>query len=508
MDNENVKTNPALNANKIIRYAILGVIAVVALALVISIITAFIPDKFAVRDDNTITWRMNDDDQLVFLFNGKKVVELSDDLTEELGDNSVTTDYNNQYAVFVTEGDSEDEESEGGDLYVVNSKKAVKVKGEVTDFTLSAYGSSFLFISDGDLYYGQLKNPTKAAKVDSDVSDVTSVSPNGKAFAYEKIDEDDEETKIEYYISKNGKKGEKFGKKEADVISVSDGAKYVYYTKDEKFYVNDTKICDVEKISGMAMIFNRDGSQLIYTATNDKGEPKTYIVSKAKDKNVITDGSLYGIICPEGAANVTYNGAIFVYYNTSTLAKCALGVQDKDKDDNYVVHYYYLKNVKGKAEKISEMKNADDIVMLDDAQTVIYTKNGKLEQIKINKPDSEPKEYKGADEDISSFKVSADGKHIYVVDVEGTLYYVKSASKMKKIEEDIVRYVVTEDGKVYFVNEDEEVHYANKSDKTKRVVSDFEDWSYDSLSGVLVVQADGEFGTVSGKKFKKLFTVE
>lgn len=500
MDNENVKTNTAPNANKIIRYAILGVIAVVALALVISIITAFIPDKFATRDDNTITWEVNDDDQLVFLFNGKKIVELSDDLTEELGENSVVTDYNNQYAVFVTEGE---EDSEGGDLYVVNNKKAVKVKGEVTDFTLSSFGSTILFISDGDLYYGQLKNPTKATKVDSDVSDVTSVSPNGKAFAYEKIDEDDEETKTEYYISTNGKKGEKFGKKEADVVSVSDGAKYVYYTKDDKFYVNDTKICDVEKIAGMAMIFNRDGSQVIYTARNDEGEAKTYIVSKAKDKNAIADGSLYGIICPEGAANVVYNGVVFVYYNTSTLAKCALGLSEKDD-----VHYYYLKNVKGKAEKISEMKNAEDIVMLEDCQTVIYTKKGKLEQIKINKPDSEPKEYKGADEDIVSFKSSADGKHIYVLDVEGTLYYVKSASKMKKVEEDVVRYVVTEDGKVYFVNEDEEVHYANKSDKTKLVVSDFEDWVYDALAEVLVVQADGEIGTVSGKKFKKLFSVE
>ena len=78
---------------------------------------------------------------------------------------------------------------------------------------------------------------------------------------------------------------------------------------------------------------------------------------------------------------------------------------------------------------------------------------------------------------------------------------------MKKIEEDVVRYVVTEDGKVYFVNEDEEVHLANKTDKSKRVVADFEAWSYDALSGVLTVEADGEFGTVNGKKFKKLFSV-
>ncbi len=505
MDNENVMTQKAPNANKIIRYAILGVIAVVALALVISIITALIPNKFAIRDGNSITWRMNDDDQMVFLFNGKKIVELSDDVSEELDANSITTDYNQQYAIFVTEGEEDDK---GGDLYVVNSKKAVKVKGEVTDVSLSSFGSSFLFIADGNLYYGQLKNPTKVTKVDKDVSDINSVSPNGKAFAYEKIDEDDEETKTEYYICTNGKKGEKFGKKNAALVNVSDGAKYVYYTKDGKFYVNDAKICDLDKLAGMAMIFNRDGSQVIYSAKNDDGEVKTYFASKAKEKSAIETGTLYGIICPEGAANVVYNGAVFVYYNTSSLAKCALGIQDVDKEGKYVVQYYYLKNAKGDAEKISAMKNADDIVMLDDGKTVLYIRNGDLKQIKISKPGSEPKEYSGAEEELISFQATADGKHIYVKDEKGTLYYVKSASKMKKIEEDVVRYVITEDGKVYFVNEDEEVHLANKSDKSKRVVSDFEEWSYDSLSGVLTVEADGEFGTVNGKKFKKLFSVE
>ena len=504
MDNENVMTQKAPNANKIIRYAILGVIAVVALALVISIVTALIPGKFEVRDGNSITWKMNDDDQLVFLFNGKKVVELSDDTTAEVNVNSISTDYNQQYAIFVTQGDEDDK---GGELYVVNSKKAVKVKGEVTDVSLSSFGSSFLFIADGDLYYGQLKNPTKVTKVDSDVSGITSVSPNGKAFAYEKVDEDEEEVKTEYFISTNGKKGEKFGKKNADVVNVSDGAKYVYYTKDAKFYVNDSKICDVDKLAGMVLIFNRDGSQVIYSAKNDDGDVKTYFASKAKEKNAVASGSLYGIISPEGSANVAYNGAIFVYYNTSSFAKCALGVEDEDKDGNSVVQYYYLKNTKGGAEKISAMKNADDIVMLEDGKTVLFTKNGDLKQIKISKPGSEPKGYTGAEEDVSSFLATADGKHIYVKDTDGTLYYVKSASKMKKIEEDVVRYVVTEDGKVYFVNEDEEVHLANKTDKSKRVVADFEAWSYDALSGVLTVEADGEFGTVNGKKFKKLFSV-
>ena len=500
MDNENVMTNTAPSANKIIRYAILGVIALVALALVISIITALIPAKFEIRDNNSITWTMNDDDQMVFLFNGKKVVELSDDLTKDLNADSIQTDYNQNYAVFLAADD--DEDAKGGILYVVNNKKAVKVKEEVTDVTLSAFGSSFLFISDGDLYYGQLKNPTKAAKVDKDVDDITSFSPNGKAFAYEKVDED----KTEYYISTNGKAGEKFGKKKADIVAISDGAKYVYYTKDAKFYVNDTKLSDVEKLVGMgSMIFNRDGSQIIFTASNDKGEPKAYLVAKAKDKNDIVNGMGVAILCPEGAAASSFN---YTYYNTSTLAKCALGVVEVDEKEGYELQVYYLKNVKGDSAKISDLKNLDDFHMLEDGKTVLFTKSGNLKQIQINKPNSEPKEYEGAEEDIASFKATADGKAIYVKDTDGTLYYVKSTSKMQKIEEDIKSYYVTDSGAVYFVDEDEELRYANKSDKTKRVVSDVEDVSYDVLSGVMTVKADDKFGTVNGKKFKKLFSVD
>ena len=154
------------------------------------------------------------------------------------------------------------------------------------------------------------------------------------------------------------------------------------------------------------------------------------------------------------------------------------------------------------------MKNADDIQMLEDGQTVLYTKNGNLRQIKVNKPNSDPKEYTGADEDIAGFIATSDGKHIYAVDEDATLYYVKSASKMKKIEEDIEDFYVTESGAVYFINEDEELHYANKSDKSKRVVSDVVDVSFDAISGVMTVEADDTFGTVNGKKFKKLFSVE
>lgn len=525
MDNENVvQANPAVaekKPNQIIRYAIMGVIGLVVLAVVISIIGALIPDKFAIRDGNSIDWALNDEDQLVFVFNGKKMVEISDDVTEEMDHYEsyyyASTDYNQEYALFLTKSEMNDDgEMEYGDLYAVNSKKYEKVAEEVSTYTLSAFGDTFLYVADGDLYYGKLSNPTKASKVDTDVVGVTSVSPNGKAFAYYKVDEKEvenedgeEETKTvsEFYISTNGKKGEKFSKKDASDLIVSDGAKYVYYIKDEKLYVNDTKIADSDEVE--TVMFNRDGSQMLYSLTKksdsedededeNAGETKSYLIVKAGDKVTIGDGDLNGVICPVGSTG--YNNGY--YYNTASFAKCAVSASDGED-----TVYYYLKNVKGDAEKISALKNASGIELLDDGKTVLYTKSGNLRSINIRKPDSDPVEYTGSDEDVSSFDCTTDGKDIYVRDTDGTLYYVKSKTKMKKIKDDVSGYRVTEDGKVYFRNDDDELYLANKSDNAKRVVSDVTSMSYSYLADVLTVEADDQYGVVNGKKFKKLFAL-
>lgn len=521
MDNENVvQANPAAaekKPNQIIRYAIMGVIGLIVLAVVISIIGALIPDKFAIRDGNSINWALSDEDQLVFVFNGKKMVEISDDLTEEIDHYEsyyyVDTDYNQKYALFRTKTETDDDgEMEYGDLYVVNSKKYEKVAEEVSTYSLSSFGDTFLYIIDGDLYYGKLSNPTKASKIDTDVAGVSSVSPDGKAFAYykyneKKVEDEDgeEETKnvTEYYISTNGKKGEKFNKKDASDVMISDGAKYVYYVKDEKLYVNDTKIADSEEIE--TVMFNRDGSQILYSLAkrsdsddDEATETKTYLIVKAGDKVAVGNGDLNGVICPVGA----YGYSSGYYYNTASFAKCAVSLSD---DGDTV--YYYLKNVKGGVEKISALKNASSLELLDDGKTVLYTKSGNLRSINIRKPGSDPVEYTGSEEDVSSFDCTTDGKDIYVRDTDGTLYYVKSKTKMKKIKDDVSSYRVTDDGKVYFLNDDDELYLANKSDNAKRVVSDVTSLSYNYLADVVTVKADGQYGVVNGKKFKKLFVL-
>ena len=494
-------------SNQIIRYAIIGVIAIVALALVISIVSALLPGKFDTRAENSLDWAVNDDGKMVFVFNGKKTVQLSDDITEELEMNygyyyGISTNYNRDYAVVRTEGkENKDGEYKYGDLYVVNSKKYQKVADEVSEYQLSAFGETLVYISDGDLYVVQLSKPTKAKKIDSDIDGISAISPDGKSFAYYTIDEkesDDEEVTVEYdyFISKNNKKGEKFNKKDSEIFALSNGAKYVYYTKGDKVFVNDSKLADEKDMSDYYS-FNRDGSQMIYSAKNSKGEYKTYIVNKAGEKVTIGNGNFGDVLAPTG----TYRSYC---YNVASFAKCAIRVSDGDDSV-----YYYLKNVKSAGTKISALKNASNVQMLDDATTVLFTKKGDLRSINITKPTSDPKTYEGFEEDVSYFDVSSDGKYLYVVDTDYNMYFVKSTKKAVKIAEDVNGFIVMNNGATYFLNDDDEFCYVKGTSKVKVVTDELDNVAdYDVHSNVMTIISEDQYGVVNGAKFKKLFDVQ
>lgn len=498
-----------LQPNQIIRYAIIGVIALVALSLVISIVAALLPGKFESRDANNIDWAVNDDGEMVFVFNGKKLVEVSDDITEEIGKSNygyyygISTDYNREYAVIKTEGkETKDGKYKDGDLYVVNSKKCQKVADEVSDYTMSAFGSTLIYISDGDLFVVELSKPTKAKKIDSDIDGISAVSPDGKTFAYYTVEEKESEEEgttfeYDYFVSKGNKKGEKFAKKDSEIVALSNGAKYVYYVKGDKVFVNDSKLADEKDMSDYYSL-NRDGSQMIYSAKNSKGEYKTYIVSKAGEKVAIGDGQYSDILATTG----TYRSNC---YNVASFAKCAVRVNDGDD-----TVYYFLKNLKSEGTKISALKNASQVQLLEDGTTALFIKKGDLRSVNITKPTSEPKTYTGFEEDVSYFDASNDGKFIYVADTDATMYFVKSAKKAVKIAEDINNgFIVMNNGAAYFMNDDEELCYIKKTSKAKVVTDDLDNVAdYDVVSGVMTIVSDDQYGNVNGAKFKKLFDIE
>lgn len=492
-ENEVKKTSASsLNYQKLFRYVIIGIIAVIALAIVISVIGALIPDKFQDHGKNYVDAQLNEDGEAMFIFNGKKPVKLDEEITSDVAE--LLVDYKQEYSFVRTAS---------GELHVITSKGVESVAEDVDDVALSAYGDLLIYLTDdGDLYVGEVSKADKAKKIDSDVDDISAVSPDGSAFVYTQVSEgeDDEEDKTELFISKKGKKGEKFDKKDAEIFAISDGAKYVYYENEKGYYVNDTKLADAED-SFEPGCLNRDGSQLIFTVAavkdDEESETKTYFINKAKEKVSLAKESYYDVICPSGSFSSI--GGIELY-NVSSLTGCAIGIGD---------NYYYLKNKKGDTEKISDLKSASYITMLDDGETVLFIKNDSLRSLNVTKPSKNATEY-DFDEDISSFRCTPDGEHIYVRDTDSTLYYVKSEKKLKKIDDDVNSFTVVKGGKVYFMSDDNEAFYANKSDSVKKISGiggDASYFSYYQEADDLYVLSDEAYYSVSGKKAKSLFNV-
>lgn len=513
MNTENVSnttSGSSLNYQKIFRYVAIGIVAVIVLALVISIIGALIPDKFETSGKNYIDITENDDGEYVLIFSGKKPVTLKEEISEKIEYvYDIETDYENKYAIVLVESEEEasDDEDESepkksSELYVITAKGEEVVAEDVESYMLSAYGDLLLYITyDGDLYVGEISKAAKAKKIDSDVSYINAVSPDGSAFAYTRVEEakEDEEIEEEVFVSDNGKKGEKFDKKDSTVVAISDDAKYVYYVKmnDEgktSFYVNDTKLTGEDDTLTSNFCFNRDGSQLIFTAKDKKDETKTYLVNKGKEKVTLEDGELSGILAPSGAYAST---GYFPAYNVSSFTKCAVRI-----DDNY----YYLKNTKGDTEKLGELKNASQIKMLDDGKTVVFIKNESLRTFDITKYNKAATEYESED-DILRFVCTSDGEHIYAVDDNDTLYYVKSKSSMKKVADDVSNARAVKGGKVYILNEDGELYLASKSGSPKKVEDDVLGFTYYEDANDFYAWTEDAYYSVSGKNAKKVFNV-
>lgn len=502
MDTENVvtKNDNSVNYQKIFRYVAIAIVAVIVLALVISIVGALIPDKFGTPGKNYIFRTQNDDGQYVFIFNGK-AVELDEDASENLDYSAY--DYNNKYCMVLATADEEKGTSE---LIIINKKKAVSVSDDVLTAQLSEFGDTFFYVTEeNELFKGDLSNPKKAKEIASDVSSIAAVSPDGKSVAYVCKDEKDDEVEYEYYISKNGKKGEKFEEDDSEIFAISNGAKYIYYVKyseedGERTYVTNGKNKNKLADGDVEGYFNRDGSQFIYSAKKD-GETDTYITSKGGEKQKVKGGDIEDILCPDGAKSGDY-------FNVASFAKCAIEIYDDDR-----TNYYLLKNTKGKTEDLDELKNADQMMMLDDAKTVIFIKNGSLRTCDITKPNKAATEY-DLGEDVYFFTASPDGEDIYVYDEDATLNYVKSKKKMQKIDEDLSAAPVAIDGgKVYYINEDGDLYYAKKtSNSKKKVLSDVESLDgysvryYDDANDIYVYTEDAVY-TVSGKKAKKLVNI-
>jgi hypothetical protein len=68
--------------------------------------------------------------------------------------------------------------------------------------------------------------------------------------------------------------------------------------------------------------------------------------------------------------------------------------------------------------------------LASDGKTIIYERNNRIMKMNGSKPGSDAKEIA---DDVRTFAVSSDGKHVYFTDRDRDLYYVKGTGKPKKM---------------------------------------------------------------------------
>lgn len=362
-----------------------------------------------------------------------------------------------------------------GDLYYVDKSQAKKIASDIKSFRFGISGNGGAYLTkDNDLYTFTVKGAT--AKIAGELNNPYYVtSPNGKCVLYT-ANNDDGELVLYCY---NGSESEQYGKN-VRPIAIADGAKYAYAvtTDDSALNVYDSKGERSKLADDTARyIFNQDFSQVIFTANG-----KLFYSAKGEQK--IT-------ICKE-----TECYPVQTYYNNAYHgAGCVIA-----PFDNLLGHVYAIGDNLAILEKDGDeieyskiVTGVSDYDISEDGSTIVYKKNSKLYTVKA-KAQAEPTLLA---EEVTSFDTDADCKHIYYLNEDDELMYIKGTSKPQKITADIKDWAMCKTtGYVFYKDSDGALNYTKNGSKYSKIADDVFDIAVSDSTAYYIykTEADDESG--------------
>ena len=433
------------------------------------------------------------------------------------------------------------DEDGNGTLFYYDGKKAVELSDDVYGYNISANGNVVGYITDYDrdessgtlnIYDAATGKSKEAAE---DVLYGILLSPDGKSYAYNSDIEMDEYGSIESmtaYVSVNGKEAEPLDS-DMQVVGLSNSANYLYYVEmddysdpEGKLYVrhgkSDTKIGTADMDENF--IFNQDLSEVLYT-----NNESTYYSKAGGDKEEIADLPVSYMLVPENTQiTYLYNICYCYLFNVKSLTAQMYYFYDYDTSEMMIGY------LNGKCE-FSEIDSASyydtfqtqiaangkGLYYLDDSGKIKYYKN-------VSDSDSKPVKIDG-DDDIISFIVSSDQKTVYFVDNDETLWVKHGSSDPVDVADDVMSYSLqwAADGKgVYFISDysvDDETYVNSgtlcylsnakdakvteiEEDVSSVEVSDFgvAYYVFDEMSDSSYYQLGEAFYSRDGKKFESV----
>lgn len=474
-------------------------------------------------DESIIDVAEIDGKYCVIYANGDK-----DELDEEPG-SGARISMDGTVAVFTNEDD---------ELVIFADGKEIKTGiDDVSYIRVSTYGDTVAFFTDcetaefkvqsyydewyDEYYYntieievGTLNVYDVKKKKNTEIADEVRVgsavlSPDGNTVAYVAEYElnDDDEMEFTGYYSVNGKDPEELGS-DKRAFAIADKAKYIYFSDAGRLYVHakkdDVKLAN--EVNYSTVLLNKDYSEMMYSS-----DGKTYITVDGKEKEKVCGSVLSDIMLKDDASTGYYsieteNGYIYVTSTGVDTFKERLFYSDSEDQVHYVLKNY-------ESEKIASVGYMEDCIVSDDGESMVYLDGSKVMKVtKFAKGGEKEKLAKVTD----AYNIYANGdlSKIYVLNEKDDLYYVKKDKEIE-VAEDVTAVAFSPDGKyLYYVEDEETLFYTKNGKKTKEIFA-ADDGSLDveNYYGISVFAENYDddevvMYSVKGKKAKELYTIE
>ncbi len=363
--------------------------------------------------------------------------------------------------------------NENDELVILKNGKTIKTGiEEAKGVKVSSEGDTFVYFTDcensilpsqetGTLHLYFIKKG-KDIKVAEDVLVSSAVlSPNGETVAY--VSDYESFTDFKGYYSIKGKKPVDVGK-EKRVFALADKAKYIYYTDDDRIYVQKKKDVSeklAKELYTTTVMLNADCSEMVFV---DEGA--TYITLEAGERKKIYNNELNAIMLRydetvRSDVIRSAKGAIFVTYTGADTFKNQLLYGSFREDIVYVKENFETERLASDADKFGIADDEKSLVYVDGSDIVKVTefaKGGLKSDLK---------------EDADAHDLYAAGalKYVYYVNRDKELFCIKGNGKAKKIADDVTSATISADGKYcYYVVDEEKLCYSKKGGKGKELL--------------------------------------
>ncbi len=448
------------NKKKISLKAVIGAAAAAVLVLVVLLVVLLSGKKeFGTYSDKSVMdFQKKSEQWYAYLYSGQEV--LLDDIKVSVEGESLdktTVCYSN----------------ENDELVILKDGKSVKTGiEEAKGVVVSAKGDTFVYFADcensilasqetGTLHLYFIKKG-KDVKVAEDVLVKSAVlSPDGETVAY--VSDYESSTDFKGYYAVKGKKPVEVGK-EKRVFALADKAKYIYYTDDDRIYVQKKKEVSeklAKELYTTSVILNADCSEMVFV-----DEESTYITVDAGERKKIYNNELNAIM-------LRYDENVRTDIIDSAKGMIMVTYTGEDTFKNQLLYGMYREDIVYVNENFETERlasDADEFGIADDGQSLVYVDGSDVVKVTDFAKGGLKSDLKG-DADARELYAAGELKYVYYVNTDNELFCIRGTGKAKKIADDVTSATISADGKYcYYVVDDEKLCYSKKGKKGKELL--------------------------------------